>query len=139
MPDSQNDVTSVEAKIRRAEQDEANAMLSGDVAALDALWADELLTHSTSNLYARKQVLLSLIASGGLRLRYHRRTTFEVVIDGDRALAVGNESSQLERGDARKIMLCSYLNVWTMKGDRWRLLGRHVGLMSFMDANPPES
>jgi ketosteroid isomerase-like protein len=136
MPNSQNYASTIEVIIRQAEQDEANAMLSGDVKALDDLWSDEMLAYSTSNLYARKQVLLSLIANGALRLRDHRRTTLEVVVDGDRALAVGNESSQFEGGAADKIILCSYMNVWTRHAERWRLLGRHVGLMSLMNADP---
>jgi ketosteroid isomerase-like protein len=136
MPNSQKYASTVEALIRQAEQDEANAMLAGDVRLLDELWTDELLAYSTSNLYARKQILLGLIANGGLRLRYHRRTTVEVVVNGDRALAAGNESSQLEGGAPGKTMLCSYLNVWTLQDDRWRLFGRHVGLMSLIDGDP---
>lgn len=138
MPNSQNNAGATEAAVRQAEQDEANAMLSGDVMALDALWADELLAYSTSNVYARKEVLLGLIANGGLRLRCHRRTTLEVVVSGDRAMAVGNESSQLEARTTGKVMLCSYLNVWARQADRWRLLGRHVGVMALADDVPPQ-
>ena len=137
MPNSQDYASTEEASIRQAEQDEANAMLAGDVRVLDHLWSDDLLTYSTSNLYARKQVLLGLIANGALRLRYHRRTTIEVVVDGDRALAAGNENSQLEGADRGNTMLCSYLNVWTRQDGRWRLFGRHVGLMSLIGGDPP--
>ena len=122
-----------EVSVRQAEQEEANAMLTGDVAALENLWTDELLAYSTANLYARKATLLGLIANGGLRLRLHRRTTLEVVLDGDRAIAIGNESSQFASSAAGKLMLCSYLNIWKRQADRWRLLGRHVGLITVLD------
>jgi ketosteroid isomerase-like protein len=136
MPNSQDYASTEMASIRQAEQDEANAMLAADIKALDHLWSDDLLTYSTSNLYARKQILLGLIANSALRLRYHRRTTVEVVVDGERALAVGKESSQLDGGEAGKIMVCSYMNVWTRQAGRWRIFGRHVGLMSLIDGDP---
>ena len=137
MSSSQDYAKVAEASIRQAEQDEADATLRGDVAALDGLWTEQLLAYSQSNIYAGKQVLLSLIGSGAFRLRSHRRTTLQVIVDGDRALAVGNENSQLEGPMSGTMMLCSYMNVWTRQVDRWRLFGRHVGLISLMHADPP--
>ena len=136
MSNSLDDAKAAETSIRQAEQEEAEATLRGDVAALDGLWTEELLAYSTSNLYAGKQVLLGLIGSGAFRLRYHHRTTLQVIVDGDRALAVGNENSQFERPMAGSIMLCSYMNIWTRQADRWRLFGRHVGLITLMSAEP---
>jgi ketosteroid isomerase-like protein len=137
MSSSQDYAKVAEASIRQAEQDEADATLRGDVAALDGLWTEELLAYSQSNIYAGKQVLLSLIGGGAFRLRSHRRTTLQVIVDGDRALAVGNENSQLEGPMSGTMMLCSYMNVWTRQEDRWRLFGRHVGLISLMNADSP--
>ena len=137
MSSSQDYAKVAEASIRQAEQDEADATLRGDVAALDGLWTEQLLAYSQSNIYAGKQVLLSLIGSGAFRLRSHRRTTLQVIVDGDRALAVGNENSQLEGPMSGTMMLCSYMNVWTRQVDRWRLFGRHVCLISLMHADPP--
>jgi ketosteroid isomerase-like protein len=133
---SSHDVTAAEASIRQAEQEEAEATLRRDVATLDQLWAEELLAYSTSNLYAGKQVLLSLIGGGAFRMRSHRRTTLQVIVDGDRALAVGNENTQLEAPMAGTMLLCSYLNVWILQGDRWRLFGRHIGLITMMSGDP---
>ena len=137
MSSAQDYAKAAEASIRQAEQDEAEATLRADVTALDWLWTEELLAYSQSNIYAGKQVLLSLIGSGAFRLRSHRRTTLQVIVDGDRALAVGNENSQLEGPMSGTMMLCSYMNVWTLHADRWRLFGRHVGLITLMNADPP--
>jgi len=138
MSSSHND-PAVEASIRQAEQQEAEATLRRDLATLDQLWADELLAYSTSNLYADKQVLLSLIGSGAFRLKSHRRTTLHVVVDGDRALTVGNANTQLDGPLVGTILLCSYMNVWTRQTDRWRLFGRHVGLITQFSGAPPPS
>ena len=42
-------------QIKDLEQREADAMLRADVSALDALWSDDLLVNSTSNLIADKR------------------------------------------------------------------------------------
>ena len=135
MSSSRDDPAAAEAIIRQAEQEEAEATLHGDIATLDELWAEELLAYSTSNLYADKRVLLGLIGSGAFRMRSHRRTTLQVVVDGDRALTIGNENTQLDGPMAGTIMLCSYMNVWTRRTDRWRLFGRHIGLITMVDSD----
>jgi len=133
---SRDDPAAAEATIRQAEQQEAEATLRRDVATLDQLWAEELVAYSTSNLYANKQVLLGLVGSGVFRMRSHRRTTLQVVVDGDRALSIGNENTQMEGPMAGTILLCSYMNVWTRQIDRWRLFGRHVGLITRVNGDP---
>ncbi|HUN58448.1 MAG TPA: nuclear transport factor 2 family protein [Candidatus Binataceae bacterium] len=135
MSSSRDDAVAAEANIRQAEQEEAEATLRRDVAALDRIWAEELLAYSSSNLYGRKEALLNLIVSGAFRMRSHRRTTVQVIVDGDRALAIGNENSQLE-GPLGGTILCSYMNVWTWQADRWRLFGRHIGLITLMNDAP---
>lgn len=136
MSSSYDDPTAAETSIRQAEQLEAEATLRGDVATLDQLWAEELLAYSTSNLYANKQVLLGLIGSGAFRMKSHRRTTLQVVVDGDRALTIGNENTQFDGRMAGTILLCSYMNVWTRQTDRWRLFGRHIGLITRLSGDP---
>jgi ketosteroid isomerase-like protein len=135
MSSSHDDPAAVEASIRQAEQQEAEATLRSDIATLDQLWAEDLLAYSTSNLYASKQVLLGLIGSGAFRMKSHRRTTLQVVVDGDRALTIGNENTQFDGPLARTTLLCSYMNVWTRQTDRWRLFGRHVGLITVINAD----
>ncbi|MGH8337707.1 MAG: nuclear transport factor 2 family protein [Gammaproteobacteria bacterium] len=138
MSSSSDDLTAAEVSIRQAEQEEADATLRGDVATLDRLWHEELLAYSTSNLYGRKQALLGLFASGAFRMRSHRRTTLQVIVDGDRALAIGNENTQLEGPTAGGMMLCSYMNLWTRQADRWRLFGRHIGLITLKKDDPAQ-
>jgi ketosteroid isomerase-like protein len=135
MSSSHDDPAAAEASIRQAEQQEAEATLRRDVATLDQLWAEELLAYSTSNLYAGKQVLLGLVGSGAFRMRSHRRTTLQVVVDGDHALTIGNENTQLDGPMGGTILLCSYMNVWTRHTDRWRLFGRHIGLITRVNAD----
>jgi hypothetical protein len=40
------------AEIEALEQQEAEAMLRGDIAALESFWSDDLLVNSTANIIA---------------------------------------------------------------------------------------
>lgn len=68
-------------------------MLRADVSALSALWSEDLLVNSTSNLIADKKILLGVIADGRVRLRSYSRLTLRAVMNGDTVIATGNESS----------------------------------------------
>jgi hypothetical protein len=117
-------------QIKDLELREADAMLRADVSALDALWSDDLLVNSTSNLIADKRILLGVIGDGRLRLRSYSRLTLRAMINGDTIITTGNESSQLEGAAAGIVLHCSYMNAWIKRDLAWLLFGRHVGLIS---------
>lgn len=117
-------------EIESIDQREADAMLRADLAALESLWDDKLIAYSTANLYAGKRTLLAVIASGGLRLKSHIRRTIEVVLDGDKAISIGVENSEMAGAGAGMLLLCSYMNIWTLRENGWKLLARYVGRVS---------
>jgi Domain of unknown function (DUF4440) len=117
-------------EIERIDQREADAMLRADLAALESIWDEKLLAYSTANLYAGKRVLLDYMANGGLRLKFHTRRTIDVVFDGDKAVSIGVENSEMDGLGAGTLLLCSYMNVWTKRADGWKLLARYVGRVS---------
>jgi Domain of unknown function (DUF4440) len=117
-------------EIENIEQREADAMLCADLSALESIWDEKLIAYSTANLYAGKRVLLDYMAAGGLRLKSHKRQTIEVVFDGDKAVSIGLENSEMEGISTGILWLCSYMNVWTRRIDGWKLLARYVGRVS---------
>ena len=117
-------------QIKEVEQREAEAMLRGDVGALDRFWADDLLVNSSANLVAGKEILLQIIGDGRLRLRSYERMTLRIVAHGDTAVVTGNESSELDGAGAGITLFCSYMNLWMRRAGEWKLFGRHVGLIS---------
>jgi hypothetical protein len=117
-------------EIKDLEQREAQAMLRADVQALSALWSDDLLVNSTSNLIADKKILLGVIGDGRLRLKTYSRLTLRAAINGDTVITTGNEISELEGASAGIELHCSYMNAWIKRGLGWILFGRHVGLIS---------
>jgi len=110
-------------------------MLRADVRVLDALWSDDLLVNSTSNLIADKRILLGVIGVGRLRLRSYGRLTLRAMLNGDTIITTGNESSQLEGDTAGIVLHCSYMNAWIKRDLAWLLFGRHVGLISRVPAD----
>ena len=116
-------------EIEKLEEREARAMLGGDVSTLQALWADDLIVNSTSNLIAGKEILLEMIKNGRLKLRTYERRPVRIVTFGDLVVATGNEVSQLVGDIAMFKTFVSYMNVWTKRGGNWQLLARHVGLI----------
>jgi hypothetical protein len=139
MSDVQSAEPEIWKEIKELEQREADAMLRADVATLGALWSDDLLVNSTAKLIADKQILLSVIASGRLRLKSYSRLTVRAMVNGDTVITTGNESSQLEGRAAGMMLYCSYMNAWIRRGLAWQLFGRHVALISSVPANTQDS
>jgi hypothetical protein len=123
-------------EIEALEEREARAMLGGDVATLQMLWADDLIVNSTANLIAGKQILLETIKNGLLRLRTYERRPVRIVPLGDLVITTGSEVSQLVGGTATYKMFVSYMNVWTKRGGNWQLVARHVGLIQREQPEP---
>ncbi len=119
-------------QIKNMDQLEAEAMLRADLDSLESIWDDKLIAYSSAALYARKQVLLDYIRGGGLRLRSHARQTIDVMFDGDKAVSIGVENSEMEGAGAGTLLLCSYMNVWTKRENGWKLLARYIGRVSRM-------
>ena len=117
-------------QIKRMDQLEAEAMLHADLLRLESIWDDKLIAYSTAALYASKRVLLDYMKNGGLRLRSHTRQTIDVMLDGDKAISIGLENSEIDGEGAGTLLLCSYMNVWTKREDGWKLLARYVGRVS---------
>jgi hypothetical protein len=117
-------------EIERIDPCEAYAVLRADLSALESIWDEKLIAYSTANLYARKQVLLDYVRNGGLRLKSHTRRTVEVVFDGNEAISIGVENSEMDGPGAGTLLLCSYMNVWTKRADGWKLRARYVGRVS---------
>jgi ketosteroid isomerase-like protein len=117
-------------EIEALEQQEADAMLRADLAALESFWSDDLIVNSTANIIAGKALLLDLIRSRRLLLKSYQRRTLRLASNGDLVLTTGNESSRLAVGTITDQLLCSYMNIWRKQQGRWQLIARHVGLIS---------
>ena len=122
--------------IVRAEARLRAAQLDADVAALDALIADELLFTGPDGQLGTKAQDLAAHRSGVVRVREHepeelrvRPVGPDVAVAALRARLAVEVAGALVRGTYR------YTRVWAREGDgRWRVVGGHVAAVP--DAAP---
>jgi ketosteroid isomerase-like protein len=115
------EIVALEARLRAAQ-------LTADVAALDALIAEELLFTGPDGRLASKAEDLAAHGSGAVRIRAHtpeelrvRRVGPEVAVSALRASLV------VDVGDARVEGVFRYTRVWARDAHRgWQVVGGHV-------------
>jgi ketosteroid isomerase-like protein len=125
-----DEIVTLEAALRRAQ-------LDADVAALDALVADELLFTGPDGQLGTKAQDLDAHRSGVVRFRAHepeelriRRVGRDVAITALRARLAVEVGGTLVRGTYR------YTRVWAREdGERWRVAGGHVSEVAPQDGH----
>ncbi|HEY5231259.1 MAG TPA: nuclear transport factor 2 family protein [Galbitalea sp.] len=119
------EIVALEARMRAAQ-------MTGDVDALDALIADELLFTGPDGQLGTKAQDLEAHRSGALRFRDHepeelrvRRVGANVIVSALRAVLTIEVSGSLVRGTYR------YTRVWAREGGGpWRVVAGHVSEVS---------
>jgi ketosteroid isomerase-like protein len=113
-------IVELEARIRAAQ-------LDADIAALDALIAEELLFTGPTGELGTKEEDLRLHGSGTVRFREHvpeelrmRRVGPDVVVTALRARLVVDVAGTRVGGAYR------YTRVWAREDGTWRVVGGHV-------------
>lgn len=114
------DIVACEARLRAAQ-------LAADVAALDALIADELLFTGPDGQLGTKAQDLAAHGSGVVRVRRHepeelrmRTAGPDVVVAALRTRLAVEVAGTLVEGTYR------YTRVWSREGGAWRVAGGHV-------------
>ncbi|CAN7771139.1 nuclear transport factor 2 family protein [Cupriavidus necator] len=110
------------AALRQADQARYRAMLSGDLAALDALLADELSYTHSSALRESKAEYLGSIRSG--RVRYLHASLAEVgqAVYGDMAVMQGKALLRAVVDGAERTLDNRFLSVWRRHRGAWQML-----------------
>ena len=105
-----------------AEDARYRAMQDADLAALDALCADELSYAHSSGVRDTKAEYLGKVASG--YYRYHRidHPVERVEVAGDAAVVVGRMTADLDVDGVGTTIDNLALAVWTRASGTWRLL-----------------
>lgn len=122
----------LEESIRSLENQERMAVLAGDTATLERLWAGTMIVNNPqSSISADRGVVLTLVRKGLIRYSSFERTIEAIRFDGDIAIVMGSEEV-VPIGDAPhagQTVHRRFTNIWKMKGTTWVMIGRHANVI----------
>jgi ketosteroid isomerase-like protein len=110
----------MEAEIKALERERVQAMLAGDVAALDALISDGLVYLHSSGGRDSKASYLAQLRDGTIRYQRIAEPDPEVRLAGDTAVVFGRMDADVVRDGKPLALDYDYLAVWARENGRWR-------------------
>lgn len=127
-PVPRTDDVSWQNEIRLIEQESCAAFLQADVAALERLWADELLVNSPLQKVLEKKQVIEALRTGRIR---HLAYDFEIETlkrHGDIVIVMGRDRVIDPPDDV--VSHRRFTNIWRREGENWRAIGRHAHVVS---------
>jgi ketosteroid isomerase-like protein len=109
-------------QIRALEDRRYQAMTDGDVAALEELFAADLVyTHSDAKTDT-KQSYLDKLANGYFKYGPVSHPESSIVVHGDCVLVFGDMLGEVQLGGQMRVLNNKSLSVWVRENERWVLL-----------------
>jgi len=110
------------AEILALEDKRYAAMTSNDLAALEALFHDEMIYTHSSAVVDTKASYLEALRSGKTRYKSAKRFDEKVRFAGDTALVTGRAEFEVELNGNPKSLRLRFLNVWTKTPAGWKFV-----------------
>ena len=117
----------IEQEIRKLELAHADAILRGDLVALDKLWTEDFIVNNPFNEIDKAD----RIRTGAVTYSSFVRVPELVVIHGNTVIVMGREIV-VPKGnfpDAGKTINRRYTNIWMNREGKWRLVARHASVI----------
>jgi ketosteroid isomerase-like protein len=117
----------IEQEIRKLDRAHAEAVLRGDLAAMDKIWTRDFVVNNPFNGVDRAD----RIRNGAVTYSSFDRVPESIVIHGDTVIVMGHETV-VPKGnspDAGKTINRRYTNIWMMRKGKWRLVARHANVI----------
>ena len=117
----------IEQEIRRLDLAHADAILRGDLPALDKLWTTDFKVNNPFNQVDQAD----RIRTGAVTYSSFLREPETVLIHGDTVIVMGHEIV-VPKGnspDAGKTINRRYTNIWMKRSGKWRLVARHASVI----------
>lgn len=117
----------IEQEIKRLDVAHADAILRGDLAALDKLWTSDFKVNNPFNEIDKAD----RIRTGAVTYSSFIREPESVLIHGDTVIVMGREIV-VPKGnspDAGKTINRRYTNIWMKRSGKWRLVARHASVI----------
>ena len=117
----------IEQEIKRLDVAHADAILRGDLVALDKLWTEDFRVNNPFNQVDRAD----RIRTGAVTYSSFIREPETVLIHGNTVIVMGREIV-VPKGnspDAGKTINRRYTNIWMKRSGKWRLIARHASVI----------
>ncbi len=112
--------------IEQLEQKRTQALLDGDMATLDVLYANEFIYNRAGGDSMTKSAFFAFFTSGDAKLRRLVVEGVNIRVYGDTAVVTGIQHIDVNlKGEDRKIDL-RYLHVWVKGPGGWKLVARQA-------------
>lgn len=117
----------IEQAIRKLDLAHADAILHGDLVALDKLWTKDFKVNNPFNEIDKAD----RIRTGAVTYSSFVREPEVVLVHGNTVIVMGRETA-VPKGnspDAGKTIKRRYTNVWMMRKAKWRLVARQASVI----------
>ncbi len=117
----------IEQEIRRLDLAHANAVLRGDLKAIDRLWTEDFVVNNPFNEIDKAD----RIRTGAVTYSSFLRVPEVVTIHGETVIVMGREEvvPKDKSPDAGKTINRRYTNIWMKRKGEWRLVARHASVI----------
>jgi ketosteroid isomerase-like protein len=120
-PFSPAQTTSTEQAIMHLEQDRVDAVVKGDLAALERIFADDLLyTHSNARQETKQQFLES-VKSGNIKYEAMKHSDLKVQLFGDTAVMRGKSDIKGVANGQSFAFPIRFITVYVKMNGRWQM------------------
>ncbi|MDQ3685316.1 MAG: nuclear transport factor 2 family protein [Acidobacteriota bacterium] len=117
----------IEQEIRKLDLAHADAILRGDLAALDKLWTEDFRVNNPFNEIDKAD----RIRTGAVTYSSFVREPESILIHGNTVIVMGRETA-VPKGsspDTGKTIKRRYTNIWMKRQGKWRLVARHASVI----------
>ncbi len=120
-------IAAIEQEVRGLDLAHADAVLRGDLAAMDKLWTKDFKVNNPFNEVDKAD----RIRTGAVTYSSFAREPEAVLVRGDTVIVMGRETvvPKGDSPDAGKTINRRYTNTWMKRDGRWRLVARHASVI----------
>ena len=117
----------IEQEVRRLDLAHADAVLRGDLAAMDKLWTKDFRVNNPFNEVDKAD----RIRTGAVTYASFAREAETVLVHGDTVIVMGRETvvPKGESPGAGQTINRRYTNIWMKREGRWQLVARHASVI----------
>lgn len=128
--DAQKQTIGIEQELLKINKEYDEALVRGDVVALERIFGDEFIYTSTSGEAVNKSQQLELLRSGTMKLASGASEDVQVRLYGNVAVVIGSFKAKGQFKGKAFDSIERYTSVWVKRAGRWQLVAEQGTLVS---------